>query len=63
VAQIQGQTGLSRFWECDLLPWLRQIDSPIDGHPNSAEGLSVLPGATGSLRQGPAENLFVVASG
>lgn len=31
---------------------LRQIDSPIDGHPNPAEGFPFFPAATGSLGQG-----------
>ena len=31
---------------------LRQIDSPIDGHPNPAEGFAFFPAATGSLGQG-----------
>lgn len=31
---------------------LREIDSPIDGHPNPAEGFPFFPAATGSLGQG-----------
>ncbi|MBD3163025.1 MAG: transketolase [Candidatus Eisenbacteria bacterium] len=31
---------------------LRAIDSPIDGHPNPAEGFPFFPAATGSLGQG-----------
>lgn len=31
---------------------LRAIDSPIDGHPNPAEGFIFFPAATGSLGQG-----------
>lgn len=31
---------------------LRSIDSPIDGHPNPAEGFPFFPAATGSLGQG-----------
>src|SRR5262249_59446018 len=30
---------------------LREIDSPIDGHPNPAEGFPFFPAATGSLGQ------------
>jgi len=31
---------------------LREIDSPLDGHPNPAEGFPFFPAATGSLGQG-----------
>src|SRR5262245_8919 len=31
---------------------LREIDSPIDGHPNPTEGFPFFPAATGSLGQG-----------
>lgn len=31
---------------------LREIDSPVDGHPNPAEGFPFFPAATGSLGQG-----------
>ena len=31
---------------------LRAIDSPVDGHPNPAEGFPFFPAATGSLGQG-----------
>jgi transketolase len=31
---------------------LREIDGPIDGHPNPAEGFPFFPAATGSLGQG-----------
>lgn len=31
---------------------LRRIDSPLDGHPNPAEGFPFFPSATGSLGQG-----------
>jgi transketolase len=36
----------------ELVMTLRQIDSPVDGHPNPAEGFAFFDAATGSLGQG-----------
>jgi len=47
--QLHGQT---RRMTLDDLMTLRDIDSPIDGHPNPAIGFPFFDAATGSLGQG-----------
>jgi len=51
VAIVDG-TGSRRPMTCDDALGLRRIESPIDGHPNPAEGFPFFPAATGSLGQG-----------
>lgn len=46
-----GRNGRRAMTREDALD-LRAIDSPIDGHPNPAEGFPFFPAATGSLGQG-----------
>jgi transketolase len=49
---IGGDHGRRRPMTRDDALKLRAIDSPIDGHPNPAEGFPFFPAATGSLGQG-----------
>ena len=44
--------GRSRPMTLDVASTLREIDSPVDGHPNPALGFAIFDAATGSLGQG-----------
>ncbi len=48
---VRGTSGWRPMTRDDAMR-LREIDSPIDGHPNPAAGFPFFPAATGSLGQG-----------